>query len=73
MSNSRDIRLPQPILDKYQIRDTVEVDFMADGIMLKPTKNPREGWEQSFQQMHENNDDQLLIPDIFDNEILEEG
>jgi len=41
-------------------------------IILKPISRPRQGWEKSFQEMHKNGDDRLLIDDIFDDENLEE-
>jgi antitoxin MazE len=45
---------------------------MEEGqIVLKPASTPRKGWEKSFQQMHENGDDALLIDDVFDDETFE--
>jgi len=32
-------------------------------------KQPRERWEESFRQMHENGDDKSLIPDVFSDEV----
>jgi antitoxin MazE len=32
----------------------------------------RKGWENAFQQMHENGDDSLLIDDVFDDENFAE-
>jgi antitoxin MazE len=34
--------------------------------------NSRKGWEFAFEKMRAENDDQLLIDDMFDNEIFEE-
>jgi len=68
IGNSKGIRIPKTILDKYKIGDSVEVEMREDGIVLKPVHKPREGWEESFRQMHENGDDRLLIPDVFDDE-----
>jgi hypothetical protein len=33
---------------------------------------PRENWDQAFKEMHANGDDQLLIPDVFDDEGFQE-
>ena len=33
---------------------------------------PRENWEVAFKMMHENGDDQLLIQDVFEDEVFEE-
>jgi len=34
--------------------------------------NPSEGWDEAFKQMHENGDDELLFPDVFEDEKLED-
>jgi len=71
IGNSRGIRIPKAVLDKYQIKDSVEIEMHEDALLLKPVRKPREGWEESFRQMHENGDDKLLIPDVFDDENWE--
>ena len=43
-----------------------------DKIILQAPKNPRDGWEKYFMQMHENGDDKLFINDVFDDENFEE-
>lgn len=30
----------------------------------------RQGWEESFKEMHANGDDKLIIPDLFDDEEI---
>jgi antitoxin MazE len=71
IGNSKGIRIPKAVLDKYQIKDSVEVEMQDDALVLKPVRNPREGWEDKFRQMHENGHDRLLIPDVFDDETWE--
>jgi len=65
IGNSKGIRIPKAILDKYQFTDSVEVEMRDDSIVLKPVRHAREGWEESFRQMRQNGDDRLLIPDVF--------
>lgn len=43
-----------------------------DKIENSVVSKPREGWDEAFKQMHENGDDELLIPDIFEDEDLSE-
>jgi antitoxin MazE len=43
-----------------------------DYIVLKPSTQAREGWDQAFKKMNEEGDDQLLLPDLFEDENLEE-
>lgn len=33
---------------------------------------PRQGWDKAFKQMHESGDDQLLLPDVFQDENFDE-
>ncbi|MBM3922003.1 MAG: AbrB/MazE/SpoVT family DNA-binding domain-containing protein [Sphingomonadales bacterium] len=72
IGNSKGIRLPKTIIEKYKFQGSLELVFEKEYIILKPKKKPREGWEKSFQEMRKNGDDTLLIPDTFKDEELEE-
>ena len=72
IGNSKGIRLPKTLLEKYNITDKLELILEKGYMILKPKSEPRKGWEKAFKQMHENGDDQLLIPDVFEDENLEE-
>ncbi len=72
IGNSKGIRLPKTILEKYNITEKVEIILEKGYIILKPKSEPRMGWEKAFKKMHECGDDQLLIDDSFEDENLEE-
>jgi antitoxin MazE len=72
IGNSKGIRLTKSLLEKYDIKDKVELILEKGRIILKPVSKPRQGWESSFREMHENGDDTLLIDDLFHDEKLEE-
>ncbi len=72
VGNSKGLRLSKLLLEKYAIKDRVELILKDDGILLKPIANPREGWAEQFQRMSKMGDDELLIDDVFDDEDLEE-
>jgi len=72
IGNSKGIRLTKTLIDKYNITDTVELILEKDCIIIKPKATPRKDWEKSFKQMHENGDDQLLMPDVFEDENFDE-
>lgn len=72
VGNSKGIRLPKTLLDKYNIKDKVELILEKGYIILKPKAEPRRGWEKEFKKMHENGDDHLFINDVFEDENLEE-
>jgi antitoxin MazE len=72
IGNSRGIRFNKTIIERYNIRDTVEMILEKGHITIKPLSKPRKGWDEAFIEMHENGDDKLIIPDIFEEENLEE-
>ena len=72
IGNSKGIRLSKTLLEKYNIKDTVELILEKGYIILKPKANPRKGWEKAFKKMHENQDDKPLMADIFEDENFEE-
>lgn len=72
IGNSKGIRLTKTLLEKYGIKDKVELILEKGRIVLKPVSTPRQNWEQAFQKMHAAGDDNLLIDDLFVDENLEE-
>lgn len=68
IGNSKGLRLNKSILERYNIKDTVELILEKGRIILKPLDQPRKGWEEAFRKMHSNQDDTLLIDDIFEDE-----
>jgi antitoxin MazE len=71
IGNSKGIRLTKTLIEKYNIRDTVELVLEKNYIIIKPKSEPRKGWEKAFKKMHKNGDDKLLIPDVFQDEDFE--
>jgi antitoxin MazE len=72
IGNSKGIRLGKSILEKYNIKDAVELVLEKDCIVIKPVSTPRKGWENAFKKMHEKGDDKLLMADYIEDETLEE-
>ena len=72
IGNSKGIRLGKALLEKYNIKDAVELILEKGYIIIKPISSPRKGWDKAFKKMHENGDDRLLMSDIFEDENLEE-
>ena len=64
IGNSRGIRLSKTLIEKYNLKDTIELVLEKGYIIIKPKAEPRKGWEKAFKKMHENGDDRFLIPDI---------
>jgi antitoxin MazE len=72
IGNSRGIRLSKTLLERYNIRDTVDLILEKGHIIIKPLSRPRKGWDKAFMEMNANGDDKLLINDIFEDEHIEE-
>ena len=72
IGNSKGLRLNKQILEQYQITDKVDMILEKDRIILKPIRQPREGWEKAFKQMAEKGDDQPIIDDVFEEESFDE-
>ena len=72
IGNSKGIRLSKTLLDKYNIKDKVELILEKGYIILKPKAEPRKGWEKAFKKMHESGEDKPLMTDVFEEENFEE-
>ena len=72
IGNSRGIRFSKTMIERYNIKDTVDLILDKGQIIIKPLTRPRKGWEKAFMEMHQNGDDKLIINDIFEDESLEE-
>jgi antitoxin MazE len=72
IGNSRGIRFSKTLLERYNIRDTVDLIMEKGHIIIKPLSKPRKGWDKAFKEMSANGDDKLLVDDVFEDENLEE-
>jgi len=68
---SRGVRIPKELLDQTRTTADGEIEAVAGGIVIRPARSPREGWEESFRSMAARGDDRLLDedwPTYFDEE-----
>jgi antitoxin MazE len=72
IGNSKGLRLSKTILDKYNIKDKVEIILEKGQIILKPVESPRQNWESAFEKMNKEGDDKMLMNDVFNDENFEE-
>ena len=60
IGNSRGIRFPKLVLDKFLVKDKMDMEVTDKGILLTPVNNvPRSNWAEAFCKMHENKEDVL--------------
>lgn len=57
IGNSRGVRLPKTVLDKYAIRDSVVVEEREEGLLLRSKKDKRLSWEDTFREMARERED----------------
>ncbi len=72
IGNSRGIRLSKTLLEKYNIKDTVDLILEKGHIVIRPLSKPRKGWDEAFKEMNASGDDKLLIDDVFPDDDFEE-
>ncbi|MBD0280170.1 MAG: AbrB/MazE/SpoVT family DNA-binding domain-containing protein [Flavisolibacter sp.] len=75
IGNSKGVILSKKILEAAGISDTeaeLIIEAGREGITIKPSSgNIREGWSEAFREMRKNEDDKLIIPDVFEDESFE--
>jgi antitoxin MazE len=60
IGNSRGVRIPKIWLKQLHLDKEVEMSVQADRLIIRSARQPRQGWEEQFQAMHEQGDDQPL-------------
>jgi antitoxin MazE len=48
IGNSKGLRLSKTVIDKYNIRDSVEMILEEEQIVIRPSTKPRQGWGPCF-------------------------
>lgn len=73
VGNSNGIILPAALLKELKLttKSAVRIDVEKGTIVIRP--GDRQGWEEAAIRMHQNGDDALLIPDIFEDEPMDSG
>lgn len=60
IGNSKGIRIPKPVLEQTGISDEVEMEIFDQHITIRSADKVRAHWEQAFQNMAQQGDDQLI-------------
>lgn len=74
IGNSKGIILPASFLKELQINDNseLEMEIEENKIIISKIEEPRKGWLEACEKMHKNGDDRLIIPDVFEDENMED-
>lgn len=73
IGNSNGVIIPAGVMKTLGLSERSEVTMhvSTDGIVIKKTP-ARSGWAEAAQKMRQNEDDELLLPDVFEDEVFEE-
>jgi antitoxin MazE len=72
IGNSKGIRIPKNILKELNIENEVEMNVYNNEIVIKRSeKNPRSGWEEAFQRMHKEEDDNPVFSEQVQDDSFE--
>jgi antitoxin MazE len=55
---------------RLSLKSAVSISLDGNNIVIKA--QPRQGWAEAAKRAHENGDDELLIPDVFEDEKFED-
>ena len=70
IGNSKGIRIPRAVLKACQITDAIDLKVEGRRLILTPTgRGVRRGWHEAAERMSGSGDDELLIPDVFEEDI----
>lgn len=75
IGNSKGIRLPKAIIDKYGFSDSLQVEESEDGIFLRGKKDDKLSWEDTYKEMKKEQEDwddfDVAVNDGLDGDDLE--
>ncbi|MCI0526665.1 MAG: AbrB/MazE/SpoVT family DNA-binding domain-containing protein [Nitrospira sp.] len=60
IGNSQGLRIPKVVLEQLHLSDEVELEVQENQLVIRPLFTPRYNWDEQFQAMAANDDDQLL-------------
>ena len=61
IGNSKGVRINSNIIKECELDNEVEIKVVDKKIIIEAVKEPRADWNKSFQDMHKNIEDVLLI------------
>jgi antitoxin MazE len=57
IGNSRGVRLPKAVLDKYAIKGELVLEERPEGLLLRNKRDKRLSWEETFREMAKERED----------------
>lgn len=57
IGNSRGVRLPKALIQRYGMRDVLLIEEHAEGLFLREKKDQRLSWEETYKDMASEHED----------------
>lgn len=57
IGNSRGVRLPKSVLDRYAITDALVLEAREEGLLLRNKKDKRLSWDDTYREMASERED----------------
>jgi antitoxin MazE len=57
IGNSRGVRLPKTLIERYGIRDVLLIEEHAEGLLLRRNKDQRLSWEDTYKEIANEHED----------------
>jgi len=70
VGNSRGIRLPKAIINRYGLGDTVLLEELPEGILIHPGEQSMLSWEETYKAMAQDNEDWTDWTELHDEDNL---
>ena len=70
VGNSKGIILNKTILEKYQIRDEVNIILEQDCLIIEPLAKPRENWDELFKANKVEHENEEILTEVFEDETF---
>ncbi len=70
IGNSQGIRIPKPLIQQAHLEGKeLDIQVVNEGILVTPSKNPREDWEKAIETMLGSNDAEATDNEWLDAEL----
>lgn len=66
IGNSQGVRIPKPLIEESGLSEEIEMILRDNEIILRSAEETRKNWDQSFEEMAKQGDDQLLDQDAIE-------
>jgi antitoxin MazE len=70
VGNSKGIILSKTILEKYQIKDEVNIILEQDSLRIEPISKPRANWDALFKENKADHGKEEIMTDVFEDETF---